>query len=56
MIRFSADQNALFSCQTLSVDLILLQFFVAWVPQAGQDALHVEGEHRVGGHYTSMDL
>lgn len=35
---------------------VLLQFFVARVPEAAQDALHVEGVHSVGGHHTVVNL
>lgn len=52
----SADQQALLSSQPLSVDVVLLQFFVARVPEVSQDALHVEGVHRVRGHHASMNL
>lgn len=54
--RFSADKDGVFRSEALPVDVVLLQFFVAGVPESGQDALHVQGIHSVGRHHTMVNL
>lgn len=55
-VSVSADEHALFRSEALPVDVVLLQFFVAGVPEPWQDALHVQGIHSVGGHHTVVNL
>lgn len=54
--QLSADEHAFLCGKALPVHVVLLQFFVARVPEPGEDALHVQGIHGVGGHHTTVNL